>query len=475
MKTWFAPAAIWFAPTAMLFSALMVLPAAAQDDKLELLLQRSPSMPNAVGYVNIGSLSALMSEQKINQTVADQVKEYWFLADLDLSSLRPKWEAGYAIVKASLDADQLAAAVGGYTDEVANTPVVWSPGQRYLVPLPDRRLGVLRPADRKLLSSWLEPTGVMSFSDFLTSKAKSPENYLSLMLSIELKDVFSPVPLEAKLADLTSLKSVSPKSAASIIASVQGATILVGRRGLNECIFRLEFTKSPKSLSLVAAEMLAEIAAKNGSAAPEVLTWAVEADETSLTFKGPITEATLSGVLGIFSLQSQASSVSHSLVDASGSRSQQEQAAYQSKHYFEQVGQIIEQTRKHKSQTTGALAKWNDQRARQIDELPVLNVDEQMLQYGSDVAETLRGNALTVREGIIDAGKTKAGQSVSNGYYGGGSGYGYDFNSSTDYQRVTDAVARGNAYTNYRDALSAIDKMTASVRRTMTQKYQIEF
>ncbi|MEM6779754.1 MAG: hypothetical protein AAF670_19025 [Planctomycetota bacterium] len=446
----------------------------AQEKKLQRLIDRSPSPPNALGYVNIQSLNQLLRDQGLDRSVAENVEEYWFIADLSLGELRPKWEAGYSILKQSIKPEELANVVSGYVDEIAGQEVVWSPKQTYFVPLEENRLGLLRPADRSLLSGWISSPGNTAYSEYLQSKVKPAEEYLSLMLAVELKDAFSPVPMTAKIKGFQSLQANPAESVAKILASIQGMSILVGRRGLNECIVTADFSRSPASLEPIAAELFAELLSRNGTATPEVLTWSTTVSGNSLSMRGPITEATLSGVMGLFSLNDRATQATGvSLLSDSGSRSAEQQTAYRTKYYFDQVDQIVEQTRKHQSQTTGALAKWNDSRARQIDELGTLNVDPDMIQYGVNVAELLRGNALTVRQGNIDAGKTKADQALNRGYYGYDDGYGY--NSTTAYQAVTSAYARGNAYSNYKDTLSQIDQLTASVRRGMTDRYQMQF
>lgn len=431
-----------------------------------------------MGYVNIQSLDKLIDSREISDAAANHVDEYWFVADLDVMGLRPKWEAGYATLKQAVSAKTLAEKLGGYVDEVEHTEVVWSPNKTYLVPGKENRLGMLRPANRKLLAGWLGLDTESILYDYLQKKSKQSETYLSFMLAVELENMFSPVPLAKKLEDFKSLKSQSPEGVSRILASIQGVSIIVGRRGLNECIVQADFEKSPKGIKPIAAELFAEIISRNGTGAPEVLTWDVDANDTSLRFKGPITEATLSGVMGIFSLRGTAGRVGSSLSDEAKDRSLEQQVGYRSKYYFDEVNEIIERTRDHKSTSTGAMAKWNDQRARQIDEIGTLNVDEDVVLYGTNVAETLRGNALTVRQGNIQAGKIQAGQSLNSGYYGGNSYYGgnyYDANSTSDYQNVTAAYARGNAYSNYKAALNAIDKMTAQIRRDMTAKYKIQF
>ena len=445
----------------------------AQDEKLPLLLRRSPSPTNAIGYVNVQALDKLMSDEGFADRTSQNVNEFWFISDLDLMNLRPRWEAGYAILKNSLDANELADKVAGYVDQIEGQEVVWSPQQAYLYPAKDNRLGVLRPADRSRMSAWLSSNTNRNDSAYLNSQAQQPESFLSMMLAVEVKNLFSPVPLSKRLETFKSIQSKSPESVAKILASATGVSIIVGRRSLKECIVSIDFASSPASLENIAAELFAELLERAGSAAPEVLTWNAKVEDNELTLQGPISEATLNGLLGIFSLEDKASrTVRLSQDSGSQDRTQQEQMGYRSKHYFDDVNAIVEQSRQHKSQTTGALAKWNDQRARKIDEFGTLDVDPEMVQYGTNVAETLRGNALTVTQGNIAAGKTKAAQSLSGGYYG--SGY-YDANSTTRSQAVTSAYARGNAYADFKDALSQIDALTAETRRAMTSKYKIQF
>ena len=80
----------------------------AQEEKLPLLLNRSPARANAIGYVNIGSLNQLMSDAGFAQLVSDNVQEYWFLSDLDVMKMQPRWEGGYATLQKSILAKDLA-------------------------------------------------------------------------------------------------------------------------------------------------------------------------------------------------------------------------------------------------------------------------------------------------------------------------------------------------------------------------------
>ncbi|MEM6691813.1 MAG: hypothetical protein AAF664_20460 [Planctomycetota bacterium] len=448
--------------------------ALAEDkEKIELLLDRSPNVANTISYANVPAINKLLSDAGLDPTVSSKVREMWFIADMDLQRLTPNWEAGYAVLYEPVTAEELAPAVGGYVDTVNDVAVVHSNNETYFVPGVGEKdqIGILRPANRSLLSKWLFPPTRVNYSTYLDDNAKQSEDYLSFMIAIETTGAFSPVALAKRAANLKSIKAKSPESVGSIMASMRGASVIIGRRSLKECIVRFDFDKSPASLRPIAAEMLGEILENTGAAAPEVLSWKPTVKENQLELQGPITQSTLNGLLSLVSLRSVAEQASASA--QLSQRSAADQAAYRTKHYFDQVNGIVEKTRDHRSQTTGALAHWNDRRAREIDELGTLNVDPDMVQYGVNVAELLRGNALAVTQGNIQAGQTKASQSIGGGGYYGSSGYNY--NSVTDVQRVTDAYKRGNAYSNYRDALNAIDKLTAETRRVMTDKFQIQF
>ncbi len=479
----FAPA---FAVALMTLAATSATQTAhAEEPKMAPLLERSPSPANAIAYVNFPSLKKLMADASMLTKMSDNLEEVWLVSEIDTGNVRPRWEAGYATLKKEVTPKALADAVGGYVDQVADKDVVWSPQEMYLVPMPESRLGFLRPANRSLLSQWIDPGINVNDTGYLTEQAKQPEQFLSFMVAVQLKDAFSPVPLANRLSGYKSLKAQPAESVANILASVEGLSVIVGRTSLSQCILRVDFAKSPASLLPIASDLLGEVLEHMGAAAPEVLTWKATAAGNRLSFQGPITEDSLEALLGIFSVRDQAERVAKSLVADSSSdpvkiqKSDDNRIAYTSKSYFDEIGTIVDRTRKYHAQTTGARALWNDQQARRIDDMGTLNVDPMMLQYSSDVSSLLRGNALTIRKGNMAAGATKAQEGLSSGYsYSWGYGYGsayYNPNTSADYKRVTDVQTMTTAYADYASVLSQIDQMSAEIRRAMTEKYKVQF
>jgi hypothetical protein len=466
---------VYFHLPAILLLTLNVIPLSfSQEAKLEQLLQRSPLPANSICYLHTPSLKKLLIDAKLDVDLADKVEEVWLVSDLDIEAFKPTWEAGYATLQQQVDVDSLAKAVGGYVDTIANQKVVWTPKQSYVLPVAQDAVGFLRPAKRELLTQWIEETARHSSPAYLASQAKQPEQYLSFMLAISLKNSFSPVILANRVAAYDSLKTQDPAAIAKLFASVQGISIIVGRNSLSECIFSVEFGESPASLSAIASTVFNEVLNRNGVSAPEVAMWKSKVDGNKLFFQGPISAESLDGVLGIFSIRGFAEEVSDTLAPMSQS-TQGGTSAIQiaSKEYFDKVNAFIERVRKYEAQSTGYRAKWDEQQARRIDELGTLNVDPLLIDYGANIASILRGNSTAIRTGNVAAGQLQAAQSQSGGYGYYGEYYGGYY--GVREAGVTKAQQRMGAGGSYRQAIAQIDQLTGDTRRAMTAKYKIQF
>ncbi len=121
--------------------------------------------------------------------------------------------------------------------------------------------------------------------------------------------------------------------------------------------------------------------------------------------------------------------------------------------------------------------------ARRIDRMPILHVDDDLLDYGSNLAETLRVIALSKRQGGIQSGVGTAGMG-GGGYSNYSYGYGYSGNRGDRYAGARASAADRTTIKSQAMAESKnvrvegaklIADATAQIRRHMTQKYQVEF
>lgn len=468
----------------LLFAAAWLMAASAaqaQAPKLSSLLQRSPAATNAVGYIHTESLSKLVGDSEVASRMSERVDDIWFVSEIDIAELRPRWEAGYATLRRKYDKDDVVSALDGYVDDIGGREAIWTPSQSYLVPVSDSVLGFLRPANRPMLANWFKSHQRTSIPTFLNEKSKQSEKYLSLMLAVSLEDAFSQAALEHRLKQLDSLKSVtdSKRSELSgVLASIRGASLILGRKDLSQCILELSFGESAEALEPFANELFHEISVKNGSEIEELSVWKSKVDGTKLSFKGTLGQGALSSLLSIFSLSDRAERLASAVAsDRKESAPSSGPSPTKTKEYFQDVRRIIERVRDNKAKTPGALAKWNNNRARKIDDLSIIGIDDEMVAYGSFVSASLRNDALAIQRINIRSGQVKADQSLNDGFYREGYyGSGYSgYNNSVDQQRVTGAKARGAAYSNYRQMLSSVDQRTADVKKSMERKYQIEF
>jgi hypothetical protein len=465
-----------------------------QQSKTRLIeaLETAPSPANSLAFLHVPSLRRLIDEAGMQATpLADELEEVWQIAQLDPISLKPQWEAGFAVLKRQIDADALAKGLNGYVDEVAGEQVVWTPRESYLLPR-EGRIGFLRPADRTLLSNWITSETSRKPAEFLVQQAGQPEEYLSFMLAIELENAISPVPLKAKIQNFESLKNVDINAVTTVLASTKGVSIIIGRKSLEQCILEVDFGIAPTTLEPIARELLDEMLKANGTAAPEVLTWDVKVEGNKLKYQGAISEGSLDGLLSVLSVRGHAeqAAAAASQREVADNSTPGEPTAYDTKKYFDRMLGLIERTEKYNAQSTGYRAKWNDLNARRMDELPTLGVDPEMVGYGANVSSLLRNNAAAIRGVNVSTGQTQAAQGLSRGayvdyggsyggYYGGGyygRGYGYvDMNSTVDYQRVAGAQARMAGYGSFKATMTQIDQMTGDIRRKMTEKYNTQF
>jgi len=141
-----------------------------------------------------------------------------------------------------------------------------------------------------------------------------------------------------------------------------------------------------------------------------------------------------------------------------------------SKRYFSEIDRSLpDLTLKRKTiENEKQWNMWHDKYAEEIDRLPVLNVDRELLQYGTSVSNRLRTISASVKGVNI---KTRAMEFQKRGgwdYYGG-----YYSNSSDVEQEK--AEARANGQLDRLDIWKSIEEDEAAMRKKMIGKYKIDF
>ncbi|MFO0261078.1 MAG: hypothetical protein ACK53V_05575, partial [Planctomycetota bacterium] len=119
---------------------------------------------------------------------------------------------------------------------------------------------------------------------------------------------------------------------------------------------------------------------------------------------------------------------------------------------------------------------WFDRYARKIDELPVLNVDEAMIQFGQYVSDQFRDISTGLRG--AELAKTQDATSYQNwsySYRNGRWGTYSEYYDNSKARNTATSIDRQRGSNQAREVLEEVAKQSSKLRKDMSQKYNINF
>ncbi len=125
-----------------------------------------------------------------------------------------------------------------------------------------------------------------------------------------------------------------------------------------------------------------------------------------------------------------------------------------------------------KANNQKGLKLWYDRSARQIEELPILYVDNEALDWGGKVARTLREMAFGINYTAKDTQHRVAG-TAGNAY--GGYGYGYGGNNVALSAEVINKQSNAVLSVSLDGTWQGLETSIADMRRKLVGKYKVEF
>lgn len=486
----------WLTGSMCLASSLAVVQGWCAEPSMLDVLRSCPKTANAIVQGDMVALRKLTLGSPLHEDLPGNVVRVRIAAELDLESFQPDWEIGYAAVEKTSTAESIAQREGGYVDTVQGRSIVWTPNEMYLVPLADNVVSIVRPADRKFVGQWLKKDRSNVVSSYLQQVAGRLTDRQSVSIAVDLEDVLSMGVLNEKLAQSKSLQGKNIEAIAKSLSLVQGITISVASDALEATVL-IDFLNAPTELTPVAKAFFAEVLTARGMQLDEFSQWKMSAvsEGKTLSFTGPIASETLDDLLGMFTVHRASRGVTKTDSPAAPTAPQTSPSvvAENTRDYFRKVINIVHRVRDYSANNTGERAQWNGNMANRIDEMPSLEVDPQMVMFGAEVAKSLRSNSMSMQLTNIsqgaaavaaDAGTgafstaTAAGTMAGMGYgYGGYGNYGsyggnfVDPNSPVKYYRM--GQAQGN--TSFKELMARLEQSLADMRRTMTEKYKIQF
>lgn len=429
-------------------------------------------------------------------SMSPKMRKVVVAAKLNPSTLHYAWEAGVFQLDSSIKFKNLTDLVSGTPDSVGGKPIVLSPRNAYIVQFKDWVIGMMKPADRQAMSQWVRsarPTGRVVLTPYLKEAQETAGNepQPQIVAAIDLTDVMDPEGLRHRLKKAKALegKNIDVEEVTKLFLGLKGAKLVIRVANTMQGELHVDFTDRPDVIKSAAKQLLLDAVDSMGMAIEDLDNWAAKVEGRSIILSGSLSERGARMMLSPLLHPTTTARIENEQVSASGTLSK-ESAAAVSQRYFNSVKSMLDDLQKQKVKTYKQQSYWYNQFAEKIDELPMLNVDEDLLKYGSAVSTTLRGlcnlstNVDVAQQGIkMNMGETLVSVPPSGYYYGNGYGWGYGWGvpgyttSVNNYGLGSNMIAKSAGYANaiVAETWKNIEKATSEIRQHMTQKYQVEF
>ncbi len=412
------------------------------------------------------------SEQPI--ILPPEARRFVLASHLDpLNNLRSDWEAAVIDLGEPLSLTLLARAEGGYIDSLDGTPVVWTPSRSYLIQLDKQLMGMVYPDDRQAAARWIDrmKTGKLApLSSYLQEASQRLRAEGQIVLALDLTNVMQPHRVDKMLKETKILEGqhVNPRAVAEAISSLRGLTVSIRFQSEARATVRVDFAENIRIVEPFAKELVLAAMNRVGASVHDPSKWSTRVEEHAIIFQGMLSEAGLTRLSGLLELPtSKFSTLAHVPEKPADPGKAKLEAT---KRYFNSLVKLIESLRQE-SRTSNL---WYEKTARKIDGLPILNVDDELLAWGSTLSKGLRQMA----EGLRGVGRQLGVAQVSSygNYYDVGSygGNGY-YRSGVGQEAQNREAASAQVGTVRSTGMQQIQNGMADMRRKLTQKYHVEF
>ena len=455
-----------------------------------------PAEINAVARINVAEIyqSPLAKKEGwIKKATESFIQQEAFIppgtrqiligAELDLSdNLMAHRKYAVLVPEAQLTLEKLSAWLPGGIETLSGKPAAQFGNDGYVVDVGDGCWLTTVSSSRQLMSRWLRNgpmPGGPQLSSYLRSALKAKENTAQLILAIDLQDNFSAqeIALQLKSTDWFGSES-GAENAAKVLESIHGITIGISVGTERTGTATLDFGRDAAPLKPVLEKMIAAVMKRVGTSSEDVQEWKWSVKGSQVVGTGSVSPGGARGLLSIM----DPPSITHAISASSAviETTPEDRMAKTSHKYCKSVQVLLDDLRATLNKERDNHALYFERYGRKIDDLPSLNVDVALLDYGAKVSSSLRYQGQSQRMHKINAG-TRTQQSYGsngyNGYYGNVGSY----NSGNDIY----SVAAGSATIGAEENQAAksvrfaewkqIEDGLVAVRRAMTAKYNIEF
>jgi hypothetical protein len=483
--------------------AALSLSTAMSSASFQSMGQRLPAQANAIVAINVAKVletpyakaewtpSTIDAWAKQPVMIPPGARRLLMAAEVQSSSMESYWEMAlteFAPGKLP-DVKAMAAAEGGTIDRVWDLDAVASPINAYFVPLDRVTLASITPANRSAIAKWVRtPTSQPGPGGNVTSEyirgvvGKLSDQNTDIVMAMDLDGAFG-VPLIRRWLDENELKTAKREELDQIartLGSMKGITLVMNVDKEVKGTATVDFGMEASILGPSAKQILGGVLDAAGLHLDEVDGWDAKANGKQVTFTGAMSTPSLRKLLGIVQSPIPAATA----VAKDGQPNTQgaipADPAQASQRYFKVICGNLDNFKATSSPS--AAAQWARATSKRIDQLPILNVDPVLVQWGSMVSLKLKqvGAGMLVGQTSMNARVAGITDPSYVGVYDNEGNYHTDVDRAaveqTKQQRRQAALEqKAAAQQQAAQILQEIAETRPQIRQAMVEKYKVEF
>ena len=497
----------------VVLSCLLIGPTVASA-QFQDLIKRIPTRPNSLILLNVDGIvrSPLGSREGWR---GDQEKAYSagmtilppdttkvvMAAKLDLEFMKTTWESAILEVSYDHSMPKIAMRSGGTVDEIAGREAALLPSDTYVVKFGPTKIGAMSPANRQNVSYWVNSVyndaKRKPLTEYLTEAVSFAEDVgTPIIMALDLENSVSADRIRSRLHRFQSLKGKEEHfdELAELLSQIRGVTLGVTITDTMYGKLKVDFNADATPLASIAQPLLLDVLAHNGAMINEFHDWKAVISGNQVSIGGPLYESGLRRLLSVLdpppSIQRKVEQTS----DPSSAENKEELQKLATQQYWNSLNSMVKdlqtQRKSDKVVTWGQVGLWFEKYAAKIDQLPILNVDEDLVDFGAYVATQLRDaersmKGIGVNKRMRETTLPNYTKSYAWGNTIGVTRWGrhgsYNVVATEDLSRRgqersrirTQESIRGNTAANL--TMQGVQQAFADMRRHLTQKYQVEF
>jgi hypothetical protein len=409
------------------------------------------------------------------------IKSAIMAAQVDVVHGSVLWEESYLIVKSGINMEIVAKNTNGYLEQLGGFESVNTGAGGTLLKLNENTLATKFPPNRQLTSRWAKQVAsgnTGQLSEYLMEVADLAMNKsdAEIILGIDLQDAVGAQRIEGQLQGANWKSEVV--DLVRVLTSIRGTTLEVHLKNTAEGTLTIDFAENIEAISDDAKTIVIGALSEKGLYIDDLDDWSIQAAGKQITFQGALSAGGLRRVASL--IEPPRAPISENEMDIkSAAADAKETAGLRTQQHHAAVQALLKDIRRYRPKTPNALASYFERYARKIDNLPILHVDDVELEYALQVSNILRAVATGRRDTTARAaaiGKQNA--QLDHIYCWGGNCWYYGGRSRDSASEAAAADIIAANVTNKSELMNELDKLSATVRQILTDKYaefQIEF